>query len=134
MATHGVLLIKGEDCPNGVRLHTSHSGYKIPEVVELAPKVVAKRKLYLKNAEEALNELECDESLAEWFELTECVCALVIGAYSCLLTPVLDNGVRDGDVWELEIKGRLWFLKYPSAKQAKEIDPVKLFAEAFPEK
>lgn len=139
MSTHGCLLVKDERSTEGILLHTTHSAYLIPEIVEIAPKLVATRKKsYISDRKSAKRDLRSDGAVMDWLLCSNCICSLMIGAYTCFFTHVIDINLLPSwsgadNPWILESKNRLWFLTNPDTKEVKEINPVEIYLNDFPE-
>lgn len=145
MSTHGCILVKGEHYPEGILLHTSHSGTNIPQLVSEAPKVVANKwKTVYKDREAAKHGLERNGDVEDWLFEPTCVCSLLITVRPCMLTHVFNNDASEyaswsgaDDPWILEIDGNMWKLISPQDEDLKAptkiIDVVEIFINEFPE-
>jgi hypothetical protein len=132
-----------------VFLYTYHSAMDVPQWVKHVPSLLASKRSYLKNREEAKDALNWDETLLDWFFCTNLLSAAVIAYRPFTLMPVsssynkkyLDKEEFYYDyLLTINIRNKSWVLENVSKEEIdefefrrEELNPSQLFINSFPE-
>lgn len=143
--THGCILVKNgqfaDELPNGMLLHTSHTGMHIHDCILNAPKLVIQNHSYIETKDMWDRAIMYNGTLKDWLRYPPCVCALLIAVEPMLLTPVFNNDTSGLPSWSgaddptvLEIVddhiGFGWVITDDGKKE--RFDPLQAIRDSLP--
>lgn len=137
--THGCLLVKSneysDEYPNGILLHTYHTGNKIPDLIKKAPLLILTNRIYINSVEAWEAVVSSDGTISDWFFYPTGLCAILIASHPMMLTHVFNNDTSKLPTWSgaddpygLTVTHGEWMLEYPkdSGLSPEFIDPIEI--------